>query len=193
MFLHLREAKTPCNCPDSGHGKMIEAMYSKAKNLFWMSEKQKEIFQNMVMSLGNHKSQYVVSSMFDDKSLDYLEKLRNKYAVKDPRAAILGAGSWIKGLEQTEAFLSATGREYVKLEKKPYQEFLADLAKYKTFVFRPLDSDTCPRVVIEAKLLGLSLETNNNVLHKNEPWFAGSIEDTEKYLRGNADLVWKSI
>ena len=51
----------------------------------------------------------------------------------------------------------------------------------------PLDYDTCPRVVIEAKLLGLDLILTDNVLHKDEDWFVGSVEKPEAYLRINSD------
>jgi hypothetical protein len=51
--------------------------------------------------------------------------------------------------------------------------------------------DTAPRLTIEAKLLGLKLDLNENVQHKNEPWFVGSVEEAHAHLGDLAEKFWK--
>ena len=56
-------------------------------------------------------------------------------------------------------------------------------------IFRPLDYDTCPRIVIEAKLLGCDLILNDYVQHKDEDWFLTQ-ESCYKYLKNRPEEFW---
>jgi hypothetical protein len=106
---------------------------------------------------------------------------------------VLGSGSWIKGIEETQKWCKLNRKPFETLPKLPYNQFLEVLNKYQGFVFMPLDKDTCPRVTIEAKLMGLNLHLNQNVLSKDDPWFAGTPEDCDAYLRTRASFFWKEL
>ena len=61
-------------------------------------------------------------------------------------------------------------------------------------MYLPEGGDTCPRMVIEAKLLGCKLVLNDNVEHKNEIWFnTEDMFDTEAYLYAARDRFWNGI
>lgn len=194
-YKHLLETKQACDCNESLHGKGIIEFYMGAKKLFWMSQAQKDKYQSLFPSTFREDNSMVLSSVFDERTITTISKLREKYKTnKQDKLCILGSGgSWIKGSEQTEAWCKLTKKDYVKLDKMPYDKFLEELVKYKTFVFRPLDLDTCPRVAIEAKLLGCELLLNDNVQHKNEQWFNSSIEEIETYLKSRPAEFWKQI
>jgi hypothetical protein len=106
---------------------------------------------------------------------------------------VLGSGSWIKGIEETQKWCKLNRKPFETLPKLPYNQFLEVLNKYQGFVFMPLDKDTCPRVTIEAKLMGLNLHLNQNVLSKDDPWFVGTPEDCDAYLRTRASFFWKEL
>jgi glycosyltransferase involved in cell wall biosynthesis len=58
----------------------------------------------------------------------------------------------------------------------------------------PLGMDTCPRMVIEAKMLGCELHLNDYVQHKDEIWFDTEDSfDTEAYLYAAREKFWNSI
>jgi glycosyltransferase involved in cell wall biosynthesis len=57
----------------------------------------------------------------------------------------------------------------------------------------PLGGDTCPRLVIEAKLLGLELIINENVQHASEDWFNQDVDRVEQYLLSAHDRFWSKI
>ena len=59
----------------------------------------------------------------------------------------------------------------------------------KGLIFKPLGGDTCPRIVIEAKLLGCDLILNENVQHKDEEWFL-TPESCLEYLKSRKDVFW---
>lgn len=200
FYRHKLETGSDCDCHKTKHGTMICNFYKSAKNILWMSERQKEIFisktkineTNNLEALWNGKH-HIQSSTFDIKTLDVLKNIKNK-TKKNDKFAILGSGSWIKGIEQTENYCIDKKINYEKLPNLPYEQFLETLAKYKGFIFMPLDYDTCPRSVIEAKLLGCELILNENVLHKDEIWFNNKdSEEVDFYLRDRVDNFWKII
>ena len=71
---------------------------------------------------------------------------------------------------------------------------LEELNQAEGLVYLPLGGDTCPRIVIEAKLLGCKLHLNENIQHKNEEWFTSDdLFDTEAYLYAARQKFWNSI
>jgi len=190
---HKQLANQPCNCPDEPHGFDIGTFFNEAKSIFWMSEGQKQAWLEKMPSLASHEKHLVLSSVFKDSDLDFLKSLRESAPRRFLQWAVLGSGSWIKGVNETIEWCRINRRPFQPLPKLPYTKFLEELNKYQGFVFMPLDKDTCPRVTIEAKLLGLNLQLNDNVLSKNDPWFTGTPEDCETYLRGRATWFWEQL
>ena len=190
---HQQHTGQACNCPQDVHGLDIGRMFQKADRVFWMSEGQKEAWLKNMPVLKDHSGLIVLSSVFQDKDLDRLKELREQVRERSPKWAVLGSGSWIKGVEETQKWCKLNRKPFEVLPKLPYGQFLETLSKYQGFVFMPLDKDTCPRVTIEAKLMGLNLHLNENVLSKNDLWFKGTPEECDAYLRGRASFFWKEL
>lgn len=74
-----------------------------------------------------------------------------------------------------------------------YSDLLRKLSEYKGLCATPIGSDTCPRLVIEAKLLGLELMLNENVLHADEAWFLEDLDLVEAHILGSHDRFWSKI
>ena len=75
----------------------------------------------------------------------------------------------------------------------PYVKVLETLAQAEGLCFLPSGADTCPRLVIEAKLLGCKLNLNEHVQHVEEDWFnTDNLEETEQYLRAVSKRFWNS-
>lgn len=192
--LHQMETKTPCDCAGTIHGRNALMLLSRAKNVFWMSEKQRDTHFGKAPELMATTNHVVLSSCFSPKDLQTFKELRTilPWEKKKPTVAVLGSGSWIKGVEATEAYLKKNRMAYEKIPQLGYADFLKKLATYQTLAFFPAGPDTCPRLVIEAKLLGCKQLTSENVLHRDEPWFT-TIESTEAYLQSNVDRFWKTL
>lgn len=190
---HQQATGKPCNCAKEPHGLTVARIFENADRVFWMSEGQKAIWIQNIPKLEEHKGHMILSSVFDDATLLNLSQLRNKEFVRDSRWAVLGSGSWIKGIEETQKWCKLNRKMFQVIPGMNYDEFLQTLNKFHGFIFMPLDSDTCPRVTIEAKLMGLELILNDNVLQKNDPWFNGSADECEAYLRTRADAFWMQL
>ena len=191
---HLTIENSECDCQENIYGKMISALYQGAKSLWWMSEKQMEYYHSKFPFLAE-KPNTVLSSVFDENFFLKAKILREKYENSaKSKWAILGSNSWIKGVDDAKKWCEENNHEYEILWGLPYDEVLEKLAQSQGLVFLPLGGDTCPRMVIEAKILGCDLHLNNNVQHKDELWFdTDDMEDTESYLYAARDRFWNGI
>jgi len=196
---HEMQEKTPCNCSNEDHGKLIAAFYLGSKHLWWMSEKQMEIYHNKFPSLKENKNT-VLSSVFDDKTLATIKLLRENAKEKNRKGwIVLGSNSWIKGFEDAKEYCENNHLDYKVLWNLPYEVVLQELSEAEGHVYFPRGNDTCPRMVIEAKLLGTKLILNDFVQHKDEEWFNpkadedDEITQIEQYLYAARDWFWNGV
>jgi hypothetical protein len=191
---HAAASGEPCDCGITPRGLLVSSFLCYAAAIFWMSRKQMEKFYSMCPPL-KETSNVILSSAFSLETLDALRNLRAEFAQRrSDRWIVIGSPVWMKGKEEGERYCLERGLPYDVIWDKPYDELLRILAQSKGLVFLPRDGDTCPRLVIEAKLLGCELTLNDNVMHRYEPWFAtddlGSIED---YLLRVPYRFWNQI
>ena len=186
---HMMATGMPCDCANQLNGKMISAFFYGAMGIWWMSEKQKERYLTAFPFL-LERSTAVLSSVFDPITLGLLRSLREE---NHPRSGwiVLGSESWIKGADDAKRWCEDNGKSYEVVWNLPYPEVLKKLARAEGFVYLPRGGDTCPRMVIEAKLLGCKMQLNDNVQHKDEEWFAtDDLEAIEGYLFTSRQQFW---
>lgn len=198
--LHKKQTGHECDCPLRPHGILVEKLYTNAQKVFWMSEKQKEHYFARIPSLifSDVEKHVVIGSMFDDETLDTLTSLRlekQNITKKSPVKiwGVQGSQNWIKGTKETIEECSKSRIPVKILQNMEYGKFLQELSRCDGFIFKPLDFDTCPRVVIEAKLVGCELSLNDNVQHKDEEWFCKTPEEITEHLKKKTDLFWSHI
>lgn len=191
---HEAETGSPCDCHDQINGKLISAFYYGARSLWWMSEKQKERYTSIFPFLAE-KDSFVLSSVFDPQTLGLITALREASPPPDERKGwiVLGSQSWVKGFAAAKQWCEENGKQYEVVWNMPYTDLLAKLSVSEGFVYLPAGADTCPRMVIEAKLLGCKLQLNDSVQHKDEEWFntddLGAISD---YLYASREIFWNA-
>ena len=191
---HKFAEQADCDCHEGQHGKMISAFYYGAKSLWWMSEAQQQHYEKLFPFL-SEKNNTVLSSVFDDEFFVNVRRLREKH-VKNRTGSwvVLGSSSWIKGAQDAEDWCKQQNHKYEVVWGLQYHDVLEKLATAQGFVYLPLGMDTCPRMVIEAKLLGCELHMNDNVQHQDEEWFATeNLQEIEEYLYGSRDMFWNRI
>jgi glycosyltransferase involved in cell wall biosynthesis len=206
---HAKIENKVCDCHDDLHGKVVSAFYYGAQSLFWMSEKQQGRYFELFPFL-EEKPGTVLSSVFDNKWFITMKMLREKYKDTEKKGYIyLASPSWVKGSENAQAWIekSKTSNDDIEAEGVwglPYEQVLEKLAQAKGFICLPNGSDTCPRMVIEARVLGCELVLNDFVLHKDEEWFNPVVDDhkmgcedeitqIEQYLFAARQWFWNGI
>lgn len=191
---HMDAEKKPCDCHNQMNGKIVSSFFYGSMCLWWMSEKQKDRYMTFFPFLAD-RDNVVLSSVFDDKTLGYIKVLREQNQTIERKGwIVLGSEQWIKGFDDAKAWCETNGKEYEVVWNLPYHELLERLAKAEGLVYLPKGGDTCPRLVIEAKLLSCKLQLNNNVQHKDEEWFnTEDIQAIEEYLYTARKTFWNGI
>lgn len=192
---HLHMTGRPCDCHTVPmQGKWIEAFYKRAKKVFFMSEGQKNRYQEIFPNMKDWTNLDVQYSTWSKEDLDYILWELNPERKPNGKWAILQGASWIKNQAGTEAYCKENNMEYEILPRLPYRDFLKKLSEYKGLVFHPGGLDTCPRLVVEAKLLGLELDINDNVQIKydkafNEP----ELDKLLQFFYERPNYFWSQI
>jgi|6_EtaG_2_1085325.scaffolds.fasta_scaffold06618_3 hypothetical protein len=176
-----------CNCHTTNHGKLVASFLARSKMNFWMSKKQCDIYTDIFPFIKNNT---VLSSVFSDDTLFYLNKLRTTN--KNNKWIILDSPSWIKGREDAILYAKEHNMEYELVWGLEYEELLKKLANSRGLILLPPGKDTCPRLAIESKILGCKLVLNDNVQHKDEEWFE-SKDTIIKHLQTRGSVFWRNI
>jgi glycosyltransferase involved in cell wall biosynthesis len=192
--LHKRETGNNCDCHDQELGKIISAFLHGSEHIFWMSRAQSEIYYERFPFLKDN-NQTVLSSIFSIKDLEYIEALRFNKSDNNGKWAVIDGNSWIKGVDESVEIIKKSNND-VDVEViggLEYYDLLSKLSKYVGLSFHPLGSDTCPRTVIESRLLGLKLNLGVNVQHLEEDWWQKSRDEIEDYLLNRHEIFWGKI
>ena len=163
-----------CECEKSTKGKLIAIFLAKSENLFFMSQAQKKEYEKLFPILKQHNSSHVLSSSFSDKSLNKITSLSASLKNKNDKYIILNSNSWVKGTDDCVRYAIKNKLKYELVGGLQHEELLKKLSESKGLIFLPNGFDTCPRLVIEAKLLGCDVIMNDNVQHRDEEWFCNS-------------------
>ena len=182
-----------CSCSSKPRGALFETFYNNAQALFFRSEKQKKHVKDAL----NIKTRKIdtLSALFDEGFLKKFQNLKKSIvAKKTNKWVVCGSPSWVKGTVEAENWCKENDKDYVKLHDVSYDEALETLASAEGLCFLPRGYDTCPRLVIEAKLLGCELEINDNVLHADERWFNTKNESAIiKHLKQQPAKFWNTV
>lgn len=191
--IHELNTLSPCDCSSSRLAKIILIYYLKAQNIFWMSLAQKKMTEHYLPKLRTHASSHVLSSIFSQQDLGAIKALNNLNAPKDNVYLILDSQSPIKGTAKCIEKANELGLEHTLVKGLKRHQLLRLMSRSKGIIFLPIGSDTCPRFVIEAKLLQCDLILNDNVQHQEESWFQGSISRCFSYLEKRPEFFWNKI
>ena len=159
-----------------------------AYKTFYMSKAQMDIHNTMLdFSPIDASRQVVLGSCFSVKDLMLMMQkyMESKTKTNDIYAIVDGNGGWhskAKGIKESILYAKQNNIKFQLIREQNYNTFLQILSQFKGLIFLPQIHDTCPRVTIEAKLMGLDLITNDNAQHVKEEWFALEGENLANYL-----------
>jgi len=184
---HFSVTGKECDCLKQMPGKINSAFYGYASRLWFMSAAQKKIFLSNINVLKEANCS-VLSSIFSQGDLRFIESIKDNE--KNNKYLVLGSNSWIKGTQECINYAKENNLQFELVQNIPYHELLIKMSTSKGLIFLPVGSDTCPRFVIEAKLLGCDIIVNDFVQHVDEKWF-----DTQKscysYLKSRSEVFWE--
>ena len=182
-------AQGKCDCHDERRGKLVSAFYKKSVQTWFMSEKQKSNYTDKFPFLDSPNIK-VLNSVFSAETLNYIESLDTRN--KNDKWLISNSPSWVKGTKIAIQYAEENNLEYELVWGLKHRELLKKMATSRGVIYLPPGGDTCPRFIIEAKMLNCKLILNENVQHKNEDWFKTK-ESTMKHMRNRSRTFWSDI
>mgnify|MGYP005811828877 FL=1 len=192
-FLYQMLEEKECDYAETDKGKIIANFVNRSVMTHFMSQKQMEIYKNSLNGLDESKL-FVLGSIFDGEFFDQIKNLRNQLPADRKKYLVLGSRSWVKGFADSEKWCTENNIEYDVISDITHLEVLEKLATAKGICFKPSGLDTCPRYVIEAKLLGCELELNENVQHLDEEWFnTDDVDSIIDYLKSRRGVFWNRV
>jgi hypothetical protein len=184
--LHEKITGEPCDCETQFSGKLTSAFYGYADKVWFMSEKQKNMIQAKVPVLKDENCQ-VLNSVFSPGDIRFMNSIKENE--KNDKYLILNSDSPVKGTAECVEYAQNNNLKYEMISNLQYHEMLIKISTSKGLIFMPVASDTCPRLVMEAKMLGCDLILNDHVQHKDEPWFETQ-ESCYKHVSDRAEVFW---
>ena len=178
-----------CDCGKENVGKIISLFMNNANNLWFMSERQKEVYVENFSFLDKETTR-VLSSIFLESTI---KKMINTKKTKNDKYLIFDSNNWLKGTSAAIDYAKKNNLKFELVKNLKYEKMLDKLSSSKGLIFLPHAHDTCPRITIEAKLLNCDLVLGDNVLHKEEKWFKGNKEETVNYLLSNGQKFWRLL
>ena len=194
---HRILGKTECDCLINPETATLKNLYASIKDksslIFYMSDMQRQIHQQ---AIGIKDDQSIVlSSCFTEDSFRKMKEYRSK--PKSEKYAIIdGHQGWhseAKGVKKSINYAITKNLSYDVFKTSTHDEMLDKLSGYKGLIFLPVIEDTCPRITIEAKLMGLDVITNENSQHTTESWWNFSLDEIENYLKERPRLLHQKL
>jgi hypothetical protein len=187
-----------CSCPFGATGKFeLKQIYSAIKNkskiIFYMSQAQMDIHKEK-LNLDDDR-QKVLSSCFTKDCMLKFKELKS--TPKNEEYAIIdGQGGWhsrAKGIQQSINFAESNNLKYKLIKTDNHEEMINLLSKYKGLISMPIIHDTCPRITLEARYLGLEVLTNEFSQHVTEDWWKSTDEEAFNFTESRPNYFWKEI
>lgn len=190
-ILHQFLEGSSANYEDTERGIAITNFINNSKKSFFMSSGQKDVYEKSLRKIDQSKTE-ILSSTFGEEFFSNIKRLSQNE--KEDKWLVLGSRSWVKGTEQSQRWCEENELNYEIVAGLAPSEVLEKLSRAKGVCFLPSGYDTCPRFVIEAKLLGCQLQLNDNVQHASEDWFnTDDLNAITEYLKGRAEFFWSEV
>tara|TARA_R110000851_G_scaffold292490_3_gene447027 strand:+ start:152 stop:997 length:846 start_codon:yes stop_codon:yes gene_type:complete len=120
-------------------------------------------------------------NLWSEKHLDLLESLLE--GKKRTRYAIVNSPYPQKGVKEAVEFCEKEKILYDIIEDSDYEKFLQKLSQYSHLVFYPSTPETCCRLVLEAKMMGVKTIINNLIGCSYEPWYYKEGKEMIDFMR----------
>lgn len=178
-----------CKCEGNFIGKINSLFLFKSKIIWWMSEKQREHYMDKFPFLKKTNNK-ILSSLFEKETLEKILLLAKN--PKNGKWLILNSNSPVKNTNGCKEYAEKNNLLYEMVWGLKYKDMLEKMSTFQGVIFLPSGKDTCPRLTIEAKLLGCELVLNDKVQHAEESWFKDK-ESIIDYLTGRENIFWEEV
>lgn len=130
-------------------------------------------------------------NLWSEESLILLEKYAKKS--KKDGYSVMDSDILHKNTREAVAYCQYKGIPYDLVSHDDYHIFLDKLSDNRNLVFFPKTPETLSRLVVEARMMGMSLITNKIIGATNEEWFSLKGVDLIQYMRHKRGTIVNTI
>ena len=163
-------------------------LYRNANAVFCQSSIHKTVLD---LNVPNVKTVNLGSSLWTNDFLDQVEKISS--AKPNGRAAIIKDENPIKQQGLATAWCEENNISYDLIKAPSPLELVKKLASYEYLVFFPGVLETFCRVVVEAKMVGCKIYTNQLLGAASEEWFQGDRQSIIEEMRKAPEKTYNEI
>lgn len=165
------------------------SLYKNAEAVFVQTEDQYNVFKQNEIE-GNIIS--LDCSIWSTKELDFLSSIKTVNPV-NRKFAVIQSTNPIKGTNAAIQFCDKNSLDYELIPSMPHKEFLGKLNEYSGLVFFPMARESCCRLVVEARCLGMNVITSKNYGASNASWFKFEPNKLWNYLDQQSEYNFYNI
>jgi hypothetical protein len=123
----------------------------------------------------------VGGNLWSEEILDFLATLAA--TPKTDKCSIMMTDNWHKNTAGAVKYCTSKELAYELIPGAEYRHFLTALGKNQKLVFFPLTPETLSRIVVEARMMGMSTITSQNIGAAREDWFSLKGTDLIEHMR----------
>jgi GT2 family glycosyltransferase len=158
--------------------------YKNAQKVVCQSHFHKEIIEK---NLQTDNVVTVAGNLWSVATLDYLRHMATQ--PKEEKVSIMDSPIPHKNTAKAQIYCDSKKLDFELIEDNNPIKFLQKLGKNKTFIFFPGTPETLSRIVVEARMMGMSVKTNNLVGAAHEEWFSLKGEELVDFMLGKRDEI----
>lgn len=140
--------------------------YINAKHVYCQSKLHSDVVSKNV---GLNNVVNLSTSIWSDEHLDIIEKSICEKTIS--KTMILNSPNPIKNTNVCIQYCEVNGIEYDLVGPLPYKDLMETMAKYETVLFLPGVLETYNKFIVEARMLGCKVITDNKNGCTSEAWF----------------------
>ena len=167
---------------------IFEDFFNKSRMIICQSGLQQRIYND---NLQNANTLNFSGNLWDTESLDLMSKLKN--TEKKRVCSVIKSHYPQKGVPEAIKFCIQKQFDYELIWSPSHHKFLEKMAQNKALAFYPLTPETCGRMGLEAKMMGIKVFTTELLGASHEPWFDKNEEDLISLMRSKHEEIYFTL
>ena len=140
--------------------------YKNATIVLGQSKSHTEIIRK---NLGYENIVNLGGNLWSEDVLNFIEELAS--TEKRKKASIMQSSNPIKNTSDAITYCKIKNIDYELIPPQKYEDFLTSLSKNDTLIFFPKTAETLSRIIVEARMMGITTITNKLIGALSEDWF----------------------
>lgn len=165
-------------------------LFKNAKAVICQSGLQQRIHKD---NLGLDNLINFSGNLWSMEILNLIEELEKNGSDRHERCSIVKSPYLEKGVAEAVVFCIKNGFDYHLISDRDYKKFLRKISSNKGLVFWAKLPETCGRIAVEAKMMGVHVHTTELLGSSHEPWFNLMGKELIEVMRGKHEEVHKIL